>query len=260
MSAIAIFVISFLCLFGFTVIVPTLPPGEILYAFLGISETTSPISGISGVVFARGIINGLFWGTIVLMIYGLLSHSSKRKTFLSAESANYPSLHKSTSDYVPPYTPLRTYVERPRCRARKRKTHTSLDKNIETIGGIGRVYGNRFRNSGVWTLDDLLRKGATRNRRYYLANKVGVSYSTILGWVYQADFFRIAGIGKQYASLLESAGVNSVRELSRMNPDKLYIKLIETNFKKNLVKRTTPYSMVEDWVERAKRLRHIVTY
>jgi predicted flap endonuclease-1-like 5' DNA nuclease len=260
MLAPAIFVISFLCLFGFTVIVPTLPPGEIFYVFLDISGINSPISGISGDVFAIGLINGLFWGTIILMIYGLISRFSKRETFLSAKSANYPSLSKSTSDYIPPYIPPRTVVKRPRYKARKRKTYTSLDKNIEAIEGVGRIYGDRLRNSGVWTLNDLLRKGATRNKRYYLAKKVGVSYSTILGWVYQADFFRIAGIGKQYSSLLESAGVNSVTELSIMNPDKLYTKLIETNLNKNLVRRTPPYNMVENWIDSAKNLRHIVTY
>jgi predicted flap endonuclease-1-like 5' DNA nuclease len=258
MSAIAVFVISFLSLFGFTIIVPALPPGEILYVFLGISGMNSPISGISEVVFTSGIINGLFWGIIILMIYGFLSYFSKRKTFLHAESANYPSLRKTTSDYIPPYTPPRTFVERPRYRARKSKSYTSLDKNIEVIEGIGRIYGNRLRNSGVWTLDDLLKKGATRNRRYYLAKKVGVSYSTISGWVYQADLFRIAGIGKQYSSLLESAGVNSVIELSRMNPDKLYMKLIDTNLKKNLVRRTPPINTVENWIDSAKSLRCIV--
>lgn len=260
MLAIAIFVVSFLCLFGLTVIVPTLPPGEILYIFWGISEINSPISGISGVVFVRGIINGLLWGTIIVIIYVLLSHFSKRKTFLTEDSANYPSLGKSTSDYIPPYIPPRTFVRRQPHKARKRKTYTSLDKNIEAIEGIGRIYGIRFRNSGVWTLDDLLKKAATRNRRYDLAKKVGVSYSTILGWIHQADFFRIAGVGKQYSSLLESAGVNSVTDLSRMNPDELYTKLIKTNLKKNLVRRTPPYNKVENWIDSAKSLKNIVTY
>jgi predicted flap endonuclease-1-like 5' DNA nuclease len=260
MSAIAIFAVSFLCLFGFTVIVPALPPGEILYVLLGVSEITSPIFGVPEVVIVSGIINGLFWGIVILMIYGLISHFSKRKTFFPAESGIYPSLRKSTSEYIPPYIRSRTIVKRTSYKARKRRTYASLDKNIEAIEGIGRIYGNRLRNSGVMTIDDLLREGATRNRRYSLAKKVGVSHSTILGWVSQADFFRIAGIGKQYSSLLVSAGVKSVTYLSRMNPDILYTKLIETNFEKNLVRRTPPYNMVENWIDSAKSLRHIVTY
>jgi predicted flap endonuclease-1-like 5' DNA nuclease len=255
MSSIVVFVVSFLCLFGFTVMVPTLPPGEILYVFLGISEITSPISGISGVVFVNGIINGFFWGIIILMIYGLFTRLSKRKAFLPEGFASYPSLRKSTSEYIPP----KTFVKRPLYKARKRKTYTSLDKNVEAIEGVGRIYGNRLRNSGVRTLDDLLSEGSTRNRRYYLARKVGVSHSTILRWVYRADFFRIIGIGKQYSSLLESAGVNSVTDLARRNPDTLYEKLIDTNWEKNLVRRTPPINKVEDWIVSAKSLRRIVT-
>ncbi|MCZ2856745.1 MAG: DUF4332 domain-containing protein, partial [Candidatus Bathyarchaeota archaeon] len=78
--------------------------------------------------------------------------------------------------------------------------------------------------------------------------------------VCRADFFRIVGIGKQYSSLLESAGVNSVTDLSRRNPNKLYEKLMETNWEKNLVKRTPPYNKVEDWIESARSLRRIVIY
>ena len=235
--------------------VPTLPPGEKIYVFLGISEITSPITGIFGVVLVNGIINGFFWGIIISMIYGLGSRLSKRKTFLTAGSPSYPPLLKSTSEYIPP----KKYVKRPVYKARKRKTYASLDRNVEVIEGIGRVYGNRLRKSGVNTLDDLLRAGSTRNRRYYLARKVGVSQSTVLKWVYRADFCRIVGVGKQYSSLLESAKVNSVNDLSRRNPDKLYKKLIDTNWEKNLVRRTPAYSMVEDWIERAKSLRRIVT-
>ena len=251
-----IFAASFLFLFGITIIVPTLPPGEIIYVFLGISEITSPISGISGVVFVNAIINGLFWGIIILIIYGLWSRPSKKKAILPAWLPGYTTSRTSVPKYIPP----KTYVKRPPNKARKRRTHASLDQNIETIEGIGPIYGKKLRKSGVKIIDDLLRAGSTRNRRYYLAKKVGVSPSTILRWVYRADFFRIRGIGKQYSSLLESAGVNSVTNLSRRNSDKLYEKLIETNSKKNLVRRTPPYNMIKDWIESAKSLRCIVTY
>ena len=126
------------------------------------------------------------------------------------------------------------------------------------IEGIGPIYGKRLRKSGVRTVDDLLREGYDRSGRYNLARDVGVSASTVLRWVYRADFFRISGIGKQYSSLLESAGVNSVSDLSRRNPIKLYERLKKTNLRKNLVRRAPPYNMVEDWIESAKSLRSIV--
>jgi len=252
----AIFAASFLFLFSITIVVPKLPPGEIIYVFLGISETTSPISGISGAVFVTAGINGLFWGTAILAIYGLFNRYSRKKALMSTDFLSYPTLHKSTSEYVPP----KTYAKRAPSKARKRRTHASLDQNIETIEGIGLIYGKRLRKSEVETIDDLLRAGSTRKGRYILAKKVGVSPSTILKWVYRADLFRIMGIGKQYSSLLESAGVKSVTKLSTRNPDQLHEKLIETNQKKNLVRRTPPYNTVKDWIESAKSLKPIVIY
>lgn len=251
-----IFVASALFLFGVTIVVPTLPPGEIIYGFLGISDVTSPISGISGVVFVNAIINGLFWGTIILTTYGLYSRQPKKKTIQPLWSPSYPLSRLSPPEYVPP----KTILKRPVTKTRKRRTHTPLDQNIETIEGIGRIYGKRFRKSGVKTIDDLLREGSTRNGRCHLAKKVGVSPSTVLKWIYRADLFRIIGIGKQYSSLLESAGVNSVTKLSTKNPDKLHETLIKTNQKKNLVRRTPPYNTVKEWIENAKNLKPIKMY
>jgi len=254
MLGVVLFAASFLFLFGITIVVPTLPPGEIVYAFLGISEITSPISGISGVVLVNGVINGLFWGIIILIVFRLFSGPSRKRVIFPAWFPGYTTSRASTSDYVPP----KTYAKKPTRKVRKRRTQAPLDQKIVAIEGIGPIYGKRLRRSGVRTVDDLLREGYDRSGRYYLAREVGVSASTVLRWVYRADFFRVVGIGKQYSSLLESAGVNSVSGLSRRNPDKLYERLKKTNWRKNLVRRTPSYSMVEDWIESAKSLRSIV--
>ena len=254
MLGVVLFAVSFLFPFGITIVVPTLPPGEIVYAFLGISEITSPISGISGVVLVNGVINGLFWGSIILIVISLFSGPSRKKVIFPVWFPGYSTSHASTSNYVPP----KIYSKKPIRKARKRRTQAPLDQKIAVIEGIGPIYGKRLRRSGVRTVDDLLREGYDRSGRYDLARDVGVSASTLLRWVYRADFFRIAGIGKQYSSLLESAGVNSVSDLSRRNPDKLYERLKKTNLRKNLVRRKPPYSMVEDWIENAKILRSIV--
>ena len=254
MLGVVLFAASFLFLFGITIVVPTLPPGEIVYTFLGISEITSPISGISGVVLVNGVINGLFWAIIILIVFRLLNGPSKKRVIFPAWFPSYTTSRASTSNYVPP----KTYAKKPTPKVRKRRTQAPLDQKIVAIEGIGPIYGKRLRRSGVRTVDDLLREGYDRSGRYNLAREVGVSASTVLRWVYRADFFRISGIGKQYSSLLESAGVNSVSDLSRRNPDKLYERLKKTNWRKNLVRRAPPYSMVEDWIESAKSLRSIV--
>jgi predicted flap endonuclease-1-like 5' DNA nuclease len=133
-----------------------------------------------------------------------------------------------------------------------------LNQDVETIEGIGPTYGTKLRNSGVRVIDDLLRAGSTRSKRRILANEVGVAPGTLLKWVYRADFFRIRGIGTQYSSLLESAGVNTVPGLSRRNLKNLYAKLMEINRKKNLVKRIPPYRTIQRWIKSAKNLKRIV--
>ncbi|MCW4031232.1 MAG: DUF4332 domain-containing protein [Candidatus Bathyarchaeota archaeon] len=251
-----IFVTSVLILFGITIIVPTLPPGESIYVFLGISEVTSPISGISGVVLVNAIINGLFYGTIILAIYCLSSRPKKRKKFQPEWRTCYPVNRLTPTEYVPP----KTIRKRPVYKANAATTKSSLDQKVEAIEGIGRAYGKRLRKSGVKTVDDLLKAGSTRDGQNILATKINVSPSTILKWVYRADLFRISGIGKQYSSLLESTGVNSVANLSIRNPELLHRDLMEINRKKNLVRRIPPQNMVKDWIDNAKTLKPVIIY
>jgi hypothetical protein len=104
----------------------------------------------------------------------------------------------------------------------------------------------------------LLRAGSTKKRRRELASELGVAPKTLLKWVYRADFFRLRGIGKQYSSLLESAGVNTVVDLSRRNPKTLYSLLKETNKEKNLVKRIPPLSQIQNWIVDAKTLKTVI--
>ncbi|TRO48123.1 DUF4332 domain-containing protein, partial [Candidatus Bathyarchaeota archaeon] len=255
MLSVIIFLLSFLCLFGVSIVIPTLPPGEILHNFLGFSEITSPISGISGVVLTNGLINGLFWGTIILLIYILVTGFSRKKPLMHVgiKKTQYPVLQKSTSEYIPP----QTFIKKPIHTVRKRKTQGSLDQSVKKIEGIGRVYGNKLRKLGINSINDLLTAGFNRKGRYDLAKAVGVSYSTFMRWINRADFFRINGIGKQYSSLLELSGVNSVTDLSARDPYRLYGKMKQMNSQKSLVKRTPPYDEVKDWIESAKNLENI---
>ena len=256
MSVIIIFVISFLCLFGISIVIPTLPPGEIMHSFLGFLEISSPISEISGIVLTNSLINGLFWGTIILIIYCLSNSFSKKKTLMPVgfKITQYPVLQKSTSEYIPP----ETFVKKTIFNVRKRKSQMSLDQNVEKIEGIGHVYGNKLRKLGINSINDLLIAGSTRKGRYDLIKRIGVSKSILIRWLNRADFFRINGIGKQYSSLLESSGVNSVMDLSIRDPRRLYEKMKQMNWEKSLVKRTPPYNKVKDWIEIAKNLQPMI--
>ena len=261
MSKAVVFAIAFLAFFAITLVIAALPPGDIITSFVGIPETiaTTSILGISGTVIVNGIINGFVWGIIVFVIYALIYRTPKRKALPRMISPTYP---PAPAPKPTPATTSVTMSRKPQERRRhpevKRRTHIALDQDIETIEGIGPIYGNKLRNSGVKVVGDLLRAGSTRSGRRILANKVDVAPATLLKWVYRADFFRIRGIGTQYSALLESAGVNTVPDLSRRNPKNLYAKLRAINRKKNLVRRIPPYRTVRGWIESAKHLRRIV--
>jgi predicted flap endonuclease-1-like 5' DNA nuclease len=251
MSKLLVFTVAFVAILGLTLIFPILPPGEILFNLMGISVESLSIIGISGNVLVAGIINGAFWGLIFLGFYALANRISNRE--------DLPPM--PTQPYIPEPVPLKTevvYPAKPAPVVIKRKTFVPLDQEIETIEGIGPTYGNKFRRMGIRVVEDLLCAGSTRKRRLELASELGVAPKTLLKWVYRADFFRLRGIGKQYSSLLESAGVNTVNDLSRRNPKNLYLLLKETNKEKNLVKRIPPLSLIQDWVDNSKMLKTMV--
>ena len=251
MSKVLVFAISFFLILILTIIFPVLPPGDAIYNLFGISLITWSIMGLSGLHLVFGLINGLFWGLLILVFFIVISHTSK-DTLGPMPTPSYipeptlPKIRDSSSEKKSPPKII------------KRKTYVPLDQDIETIEGIGPAYGSKFRNIEIKVIEDLLRAGSTKKRRRELSVELGVAPKTILKWVYRADFFRLRGIGKQYSSLLESAGVNTVTDLSRRNPKNLYLILKKTNEEKNMVKRIPPVSLIQDWVACAKNLKTII--
>ena len=133
-------------------------------------------------------------------------------------------------------------------------------ENIVDIEGIGSIYAKKLNAIGIKTTVDLLEAGATRRGREEIVQKTGISSKLILEWVNLADLFRIKGIGEEYSDLLEEAGVDTVIELSKRNPDNLYSKIIEVNEQKHLVRRLPRLDEVKDWVKQARKLPRKVEY
>ncbi len=131
---------------------------------------------------------------------------------------------------------------------------------IKEIEGIGPSYAEKLAALGIKTTEDLLKAGRTPEGRRELAEKTGIPLRLILRWVNLADLIRIEGISGEYSDLLEEAGVDTVVELSRRDPEKLYAKLVEVNEKKKLVRRLPTLEMVTSWVEQAKKLPRVVEY
>ena len=129
-----------------------------------------------------------------------------------------------------------------------------MSKPIKEIEGIGAVYAEKLANMGINTVHALLDKGCTKSGRKEITEKTSISETLILEWVNMADLFRIEGIGEEYSDLLEEAGVDTVVELSKRDPENLHAKIEEVNEQKKLVKQLPTLDTIKNWVENAKTL------
>ena len=131
---------------------------------------------------------------------------------------------------------------------------------LSDIEGIGASYEKKLDKAGIRGTDALLKAGATAKGRKQLAAETGIGDALILDWVNRADLYRITGIGSEYSDLLEAAGVDTVVELAKRVPEKLYAKMVEVNQAKNRVNKMPGLTQVGDWIDQAKKLPKVVTY
>ena len=84
---------------------------------------------------------------------------------------------------------------------------------ISEIEGIGPSYAEKLTAADISTTEKLLKVCGSKKGRAEIAMKTGISESNLLKWSNMADLMRIKGVGKQFAELLEAAGVDTVKEL-----------------------------------------------
>ncbi len=131
---------------------------------------------------------------------------------------------------------------------------------LETVEGIGPKYAQLLRKAGVTSTGDLLKKGASPQGRKKIAADAGITGKLILEWVNHADLFRITGVGEEYADLLEEAGVDTVVELAKRNPEALHTAMAHANSRKKLVRQMPGMKQIKGWIAQAKKLPRVVTY
>jgi predicted flap endonuclease-1-like 5' DNA nuclease len=132
--------------------------------------------------------------------------------------------------------------------------------NITSIEGIGPVNANRLREQGITTTEGLLEAAKDAQGRRRLSQKTGLADDLILDWVNRADLMRVPGIGLEYSDLLEQAGVDTVKELRRRNPEHLYTEMDAVNREKHLVRRLPGKTDVHRWVKDAQELPPMVSH
>jgi predicted flap endonuclease-1-like 5' DNA nuclease len=259
-----------------TLIVPSLPPAQLLYDLVRMQTTTLVVWGLPLANLINGVTNGFFWLAIGAAVFGVycifrespqLPPMPKPHQLVSPPPAN--PIVDSRTNKIPPAITV-SPVRKKRL-FKKVVTQTEIAPallaappesriDILTIEGIGPIYSTLLRKSGVHTVADLLKRGATESGRQILADKVGVTSAILLKWVHRGDLLRVTGVGSKYSALLESAGVNTVSELSRKDPHYLCLWLKTINSEKKLVSRTPPSTTIATWVRYAQQLEPLVVH
>lgn len=131
---------------------------------------------------------------------------------------------------------------------------------LEDIEGIGAKAAAALKKIGIDTQEEMLEKGARPAARRRIASESGLSYKRLLGWLNRADLARVKGVGEEYADLLESSGCNTVPQLARRNPTRLYQKMVAVNESKKLVRAVPSEKVVAKWVEQAGEMTRALFY
>ena len=131
---------------------------------------------------------------------------------------------------------------------------------ITDIHGIEAEAAAMLRSVGIRTTVKLLEAAKNPKGRKTLSVKTGLDEKKILRWANMADRMRIRGVGEEYATLLQAAGVDTVRELKYRNPANLAKVMAQANSKRKLVRVLPSERAVVRWVEQAKKLPIKISY
>jgi hypothetical protein len=80
---------------------------------------------------------------------------------------------------------------------------------------------------GISTLDDLLFRTKEKKERDELALRLLVPKEILVQWVEKARLVRVKGLGIENLRLLERAGIGTISDLSKEDPEKLHEKIGE---------------------------------
>lgn len=131
---------------------------------------------------------------------------------------------------------------------------------ITDIDGIDDQAAGIFKSVGIRSTGRLLEAARTVRGRKMLAIKTGFDEKQLLCWANMADRMRVRGIRKEYAELLQAAGVNTVKELKYRNPANLANAMADANKKRKMVRLLPSEKVVGHWIENARKLQLKISY
>lgn len=131
---------------------------------------------------------------------------------------------------------------------------------ITTIDGIDDDAATKLRKARIRSTERLLEAAQSVKGRKVLAVKTGFSEKQLLRWANVADRMRIPGVKREYAELLQAAGVDTVKELKYRNPANLAKAMADANKKHKLVRLLPSEKVVARWIDHAKKLPLKISY
>ena len=135
-----------------------------------------------------------------------------------------------------------------------------MSLTLGELKGINDATINLLKAQGLVDSDTLLEATRTPKGRKDLADTIGLDKGLILELANRADLARVKGIGRVYSDLMEEAGVDTVKELSKRVPANLHAKLVEINTVRQLTQRPPSAEQVAGFVEQAKQLPAMLEY
>jgi nucleotidyltransferase/DNA polymerase involved in DNA repair len=118
---------------------------------------------------------------------------------------------------------------------------------IRDIEPIGDRVAKELEEIGIRDTAELWRASP-----HYVAGRLGVPTSRVVGWQQMSELMAVSGIGTKHAELLVRAGVPSVRRLAQLDPSWLAARLERVESSKDSKTSRVTTKVAENWVNAAK--------
>jgi Domain of unknown function (DUF4332) len=133
-------------------------------------------------------------------------------------------------------------------RAIDSKTVDSYYLRLEDAYWIEPQYQRELPKVGIATLDDLLSKTREKKERDELALRLLIPKEVLIQWVEKAQLVQLKGLGIGNLRLLEEVGIQSISDLAKEDPEKVYERIRQVSLQGAPLRE----AKVRIWVKEAR--------
>ena len=134
-------------------------------------------------------------------------------------------------------------------RAIDSKTVDSYYTRLKDAYWIESHYQMELPRVGITTLDDLLSKTKKKKETDELALRLLIPKEIFIQWVEKAQLLQLKGLWIENLRLLEAAGVHSISDLTKQDPEKLHEKIGELSPATSIPKK----AKIKIWIREAQK-------